>query len=226
MSSGGWRQALAGLVRTVADSTPPNRVTQIRAEHLPNVRLWTHEGRAVRFFDDLVRGRVVAINFMYADCASACPVTTRNLALAQRDLADRARGVSFLSISLEPERDTPEVLREYAQRYGAGPGWYFLTGARNDIELLRRKLGAYDPNPALDADRSQHAGIVILGNEPEGRWKAISALSKPIRIRQAIERTVLPPSRWPVGEAVVSEAPYELRESIEPVDLSGLPVLD
>ena len=72
--------------------------------------------------------------------------------------------------------------------------------------------------------RWKHAGIVILGNEPQGRWKAISALSKPVRIRQAIERTLLPPGQWPTGDAVVSEAPYEVREAIEVPDVSQLPV--
>ena len=82
----------------------------------------------------------------------------------------------------------------------------------------------------MDADRTQHIGIVILGNEPKGRWKAISALSKPVRIRQAIERTLLPPSQWPTGEAVVNEAPYEeseaSRKRVEPADLASLPAID
>ena len=77
----------------------------------------------------------------------------------------------------------------------------------------------------LDADRSQHTGIVILGNEPRGRWKAISVLSNPIRIRQTLERTILPPDQWPSGPAVVNEAPYEVHETIEPVDLRALPPL-
>ena len=85
--------------------------------------------------------------------------------------------------------------------------------------------GAYELDPLVDADRTQHTGLVILGNEPKGRWKAIAALSKPIRIRQAIERTILPPSRWPIGEAVVHEAPYEENDSAEPAELSNLPVM-
>lgn len=210
-------------------SGPPDRVAVIREQHLPNVRLVTHEGRAVRFYDDLVQGKVVAINFMFATCRKACPGATANLVEVQKALGDRVgRDVTLLSISLDPERDTPEILRDYARAHGAGPGWYFLTGGHDDIELLRRKLGAYDLDPVVDADPTQHAGIVILGNEPRGRWKAISALSKPVRIRQAIERTLLPPSQWPTGEAVVNEAPYEESEAstrlVEPADLSDLPL--
>jgi len=210
---------------------PPDRVALIRDQHLPNVELTTQEGRKVRFYDDLVKGKVVAINFMFATCRKACPAATQNLAEVQDALGERmGRDVTLLSISLDPERDTPEVLRGYAQAHGAKPGWYFLTGKRDDIELLRRKLGAYELDPVLDADKTQHAGIVILGNEPRGRWKAIAALSKPVRIRQAIERTILPVTQWPTGEAVVNEAPYEESEAskrlVEPADLSGLPLRD
>ena len=118
------------------------------------------------------------------------------------------------------------MLDAYAKAYGVGPGWYFLTGKQNDIEQLRRKLGVYDLNPVVDADRTQHAGILVLGNEPRGRWKAVPTLSRPIRIRQAIERTILPPHQWPTGVAVVNEVPYEVKEAVEPVDLSALPGRD
>jgi protein SCO1/2 len=208
---------------------PPDRVAMIREQHLPNVALVTHEGRVVRFYDDLVKGRIVAINFMFATCRKACPAATEHLVEVQKSLGERmGRDVTFLSISLDAERDTPEILRGYARAHGAGPGWIFLTGRHDDIELLRHKLGAYDLDPIVDSDRTQHAGIVILGNEPRGRWKAISALSKPVRIRQAIERTILPPSEWPTGEAVINEVPYEESEAsrllVEPADLSTLPL--
>jgi protein SCO1 len=205
----------------------PDRVSQIRDQHLPNVELTTHEGRAVRFYDDLVKGKVVAINFTYTRCQNACPVATRRLVEVQRVLGTRlGREITLLSISLDPAHDTPAVLNAYAQAHRAGPGWYFLTGKRDAIDLLRRRLGAYELDPAVDADRSQHTGLVILGNEPKGRWKAIAALSKPIRIRQAIERTILPPSQWPTGEAVVRAARYEENESIEPAELANLPVIN
>ena len=210
---------------------PPDRVALIREEHLLNIKLTTHEGRVVRFYDDLVKGKTVAINFMFANCREGCSVATEHLLEAQRALSERMRrDVTFLSISLEPEQDTPDVLRGYARAHGTGPGWYFLTGKRNDIELLRRKLGAYDLDPVVDADPTQHSGIVILGNEPAGRWKAISVLSKPVRIRQAIERTILPATQWPTGEAVVKESPREEtevgKELVQPGDLADLPVRD
>ena len=214
---------------TQAAPAPPDRVALIRDQHLPNVELVTHEGRKVRFYDDLVKGKVVAINFMYATCRGACLPATAHLVEVQQSLGvHMGRDITFLSISLEPKSDTPEVLKKYAQTHGVGPGWYFLTGKPEDIELLRRKLGAYELDPILDADRTQHAGIVVLGNEPKGRWKAISALSNPVRIRQAIERSILPPSQWRTGEAVLTEVPFELSEPsmtrVMPADLSRFPL--
>src|SRR5262249_27124653 len=205
----------------------PDRVAAIRQQHLPNIPLTTHEGTSVRFYDDLVKGKVVAINFMFTTCANACPLSTAHLAEVQKLLGDHAgRDVTFLSITLDPEHDTPKVLRAYAQAYGVGPGWYFLTGKKNDIERLRRKLGVYDLDPVVDADRNQHAGILVLGNEPRARWKAVSTLSKPVPIRQAVERKMLPPETWTTGAAVVNEAPYFVKERVEPVDLSALPHRD
>jgi protein SCO1 len=208
---------------------PPDPVALIREKHLPNVELVTHEGRVVHFYDDLVKGHAVAINFMFSTCRNACPDATRHLLAVQQALGDSVgREVSLLSISLDPERDTPEVLRGYVEAHGIGPGWTFLTGRLQDIELLRRSLGAYELDPALDADRTQHAGIVILGNEPRGRWRAIPALSNPVRIRQAIERVLLPPSQWPTGAKAIDEVPFEesaaSRARVEPADLTAVSV--
>jgi len=222
---------LLALIVGACSERPPGVPTSSRSiiqqQHLPNIRLTTHEGRSMLFYDDLVRDKVVAINFMFTSCRIACPVTTPKLVEVQKLLGERAgRDVTFLSITLDPEHDTPKVLDAYARAYGVGPGWYFLTGKQSDIEKLRRKLGVYDRDPVVDADRTKHAGILVLGNEPSGRWKAVATLSKPVRIRQAIERTILPPNQWPTGTSVVNEVPYEVKERIEPVDLSAVPLRD
>ena len=193
----------------VAPGAMPSRIELIREQHLPNVPLITQDGRRVRFYDDLVKGRVVAINFMFTSCRAACPLTAANIRDVQEALRVRLKQpVSFLSISLNPEIDSPEVLRAYAQANGAGPGWTFLTGKRADIELLRRSLGAYDLDPELDKIPTQHTGLLIIGNEPTGRWKAIAALSHPTRLRQAIERVVLPVTEWQTGAVAVNAVPY------------------
>lgn len=209
-------------------SAPPSRADVIRQRNLPNVTLVTHEGRQVCFYDDLVKGRMVVIHFMYTRCRGICLPSTANLAEVQKALGARmGRDVTFLSLSLDAEEDSPSDLKAFGEAHGAGPGWVFLTGQKADIELLRRRLGAYDPDPSVDADRSQHTAVVILGNEPKGRWQAIPALAHPVRIRQAIERTLLPPSQWRVGAEVVAEVPFEKsaasQSRVEPVDFSRIP---
>ena len=142
--------------------------------YFPNVELTTHNGDQVRFYDDLIKGKVVVINFMYATCTGSCPLTTANLVKVRKALGDRfGRDVFFYSITLMPEEDSSEVLKRFADRYEVdemGPGWMFLTGRPRDIELLRRKLGFAYEDRKLDADRTNHIRLVLMGNEPYGWW--------------------------------------------------------
>jgi protein SCO1 len=155
---------------------------------LPNVALTTHENRRVRFYDDLVRGnRIVIVNFMYAQCGDICPGATANLALLQAALGGRVGHDVFLySITLAPHQDSTEILAHYAQTFGAGPGWKFLTGRPTDIERLRRALRFVDPDPVLDRDRNQHTGMLRIGNEALDRWIACPTLLKPERLAREV----------------------------------------
>lgn len=145
----------------------------------PNVTLRTHENKTVRFYDDLVKGRHVVLNFMYASCPDSCPLQTANLALVQKALGPRVgRDIFMYSITLDPTHDTPEVLKAYAERFGVGPGWSFLTGRPEDTELLRRKLGFVDSDPIVDQDKTNHIGVVLYGNDRLDRWAACPALSR------------------------------------------------
>ena len=196
---------------------PLNRVEQIRRDHLPDTRLTDHNGRAVRFYDDLVRGKVVAISFMYAACNRICELASQNMGRLQDELGERLGSkVSLYSISVDPENDTADDLRIYRDRHGARPGWSFFTAASvAEVTDLRRKLGVYDPDPSLDGNLSNHTGMLVLGNEATGRWTMIPSLVHPIRIRQALERVILPPELWPSGDAVIQEVPRELSTASE-----------
>jgi protein SCO1/2 len=139
------------------------------ANYFPNVPLITQEGKTVRFFNDLLRDKVVVINFIYTSCPDVCPLETSRLAELQGILADRVgRDVFMYSISIDPEHDTPEVLAEYAARFGAGPGWLFLTGKKEDITLVRRKLSLY--REKKDQGSTDHNTSLIIGNQKTGRW--------------------------------------------------------
>ncbi|WP_137818908.1 SCO family protein [Pseudomonas sp. 2FG] len=154
---------------------------------LPNTPLFTHEGKAVRFYDDLVRGKVVAINMMYASCAGICPTATANLRLVQKLLGERlGRDVFMYSITLQPELDTPQSLKAYVELHRIEPGWLFLTGAPADIEQLRYSLGFYDPDPLVDADKASHSGMLRIGNDAYQRWTMAPALASPRQILATI----------------------------------------
>jgi protein SCO1 len=152
---------------------------RIRERHFPNIVLTTHEGKKVRFYDDLLKDKIVVINFMYVKCDGVCPGITANLVKLQKLLGNRlGRDIFMYSFTLKPEEDSPEVLRRYAEAYHAKKGWTFLTGTPEDMELLRRKLGFTDPDPKLDADKSNHIGNVRYGNEPLQLWGSCPGLSK------------------------------------------------
>ncbi len=162
-----------------------------RIDLFPNVDLFTHEGQRVRFYDDLVRGKIVIINFMYSLCRGVCPGITRNMRNVQTLLEPRVgRDIFMYSISIKPEEDTPERLRKYAESIGAKPGWSFLTGAPGDIERVRRGLGAVDPDARVDSDKSQHIGMLRYGDDKLDRWAACPGGAHPKWIAQSILWTV------------------------------------
>jgi protein SCO1 len=148
------------------------------ATYFPNVELVTQDGNVVHFYDDLLKGKIVAIDLIYTHCVDACPLETARLAQVQQILGERVgKDIFFYSITIDPKRDTPEILKEYAERYHAGPGWLFLTGKKDDIDLISRKLGLYSaPNPR---NRDGHTPSLLLGNEATGQWMRNSALDNP-----------------------------------------------
>lgn len=149
------------------------------ANYFPNVQLTTHEGKTVRFFDDLLKDKVVVINFIYTSCPDVCPLETARLSQLQAILGDRVgQDVFMYSITIDPDYDTPEVLAEYAKSYGAGPGWLFLTGNEDDIIILRKKLGLFRPEIQSE-DSNDHNVSLIIGNQRTGRWMKRSPMEDP-----------------------------------------------
>ncbi len=183
----------------------------------PNVPLVTQEGRTVRFYDDLLRGRLVALNFFYIECEGTCPGVTSMLVEVERALgSELSRDFRVVSISLEPERDNPERLREYARRYGAGPRIVFLTGRPENVDLVRRALGFSHPeDPARDLDRQRHAALLRLGNEAEGWWSTCPSAA-PARTVASVLRSL--DRRVDDGAA---RGPLEFPEGAPPVELRG-----
>ena len=155
--------------------------------HFPNVELVTQNGEKVRFYDDLVKGKVVAIDLIYTTCKYNCPLETARLVQLQKLLGNRmGKDIFFYSISIDPEHDTPQVLKEYAEKYHVGPGWLFLTGKEADIKLISHKLGLDAPPGANDLDG--HTPSLLIGNEATGLWMRNSALDNTRFLAMKIEQ--------------------------------------
>ena len=179
----GAAAAVAGITGNAAGTgrevTPSDRARRrIQRLHFPNVPLYTHEGKRVMFYDDLVRGRIVTMNFFFARCDAICPLVTANLSKVQNLLAaDLNKRLFMYSLTLKPEEDTVDVIRRFREMHHARPGWTFLTGKPEDLDKIRRGIGFSYPNPAIDKDKTQHIGNVRYGNEPLMLWAACPGMA-------------------------------------------------
>ena len=160
----------------------------LRQRYFPNVQLTTSRGRKVRFYDDLLKDKIVVINLMYADCDGICPLTTANLKRVRTVLRERFDHDNFIySLTLRPEKDSPAALAAYAEMHGVNdPHWLFLTGKPDEVDQLRHKLGFADPDPVVDRDKSRHSGMLRYGNEATCVWGTCQGSGEPEWIAQEI----------------------------------------
>jgi protein SCO1/2 len=148
--------------------------------YFPNLTLLTQENKTVHFYNDLLKGKVVLINFMFTTCKGVCSPMTANLAKVQRYLGERVgRDINMISISVDPETDTTAVLKHYSETFKAQPGWYFLTGKKENVDWVLYKLGGYVE------DKNEHSSVVIIGNEATGEWMKMPAMAGPTEIANA-----------------------------------------
>ncbi len=181
-------RAVSATTEALPAAPQGGAVTRWGADYFPNVWLTTHEGTRVRFFDDLLKDKVVVINFIFTSCTNACPLETARLANVQRILGDRVgRDVFMYSISIDPQHDTPERLREYAANFGAKPGWLFLTGDSSDITLVRKKLGLLGSEVQENQEnKADHNLSLMIGNQRTGRWMKRSPFEHPYYLASQI----------------------------------------
>ncbi len=170
-------------------------------DYFPNVPLVTQDGKTVRFYDDLLKDKIVAVDLIYTSCEQECPMETARLAQVQKLLGDRVgKDIYFYSLSIDPKNDTPAVLQAYARKYGAGPGWTFLTGKAEDIKLVAKKLGL-----VIDAgmNKDGHGTDLMIGNVATGEWMRNSALDNPKLLAMTMTRFM---DGWKRREPVKSYA--------------------
>jgi protein SCO1 len=149
------------------------------ANYFPNVTLTNQDGKSVKFYDDLIKGKSVAINVIYTSCKDECPLETAKMAQLARIFGDKmGKDMFFYSISIDPKHDTPPVLKAYAKNFNTGPGWQFLTGNPEDIKVLVKKLGLSRGSDL--ANKDGHTASLMVGNEPSGQWMRNSAVDNPV----------------------------------------------
>jgi protein SCO1/2 len=189
--------ATAAGTEAAPDASKPTKSElarqRIQRMHLPNVPLITHEGKPVKFYDDLIKGKIVTLNFFYTKCDEVCPGVTANLAQVQKLLGGEVGTKLFMySLSLKPEEDDVATISRYREMFHAKPGWTFLTGKPADLEKIRRGIGFSYPDPAIDRDKTQHIGNVRYGNEPLMLWAACPGLANPKYLAESISWMVRP----------------------------------
>jgi len=144
---------------------------------IPDVEVLDQNGNALHFYSDLIKGKTVAINFIFTNCTTICPPLAATFARVQKDLGDKAgRDVHFISISIDPLTDTPERLKAWGAKFKAGDGWTFVTGDKQEIDKLLNALGA------SVSRREDHSPTVIVGNDLKGVWTRTYGLARSVQL--------------------------------------------
>lgn len=151
--------------------------------------LLDQDGREVRFYSDVLAGRVVLLNVIFTSCEDACPLITRKLTEVRKALGEQAGRVHFISLTSDPANDSPQALKAYARKHGADdPNWIFLTGAKERMDVVLGRLGQ------LSRSAEEHSTLLIAGDVANKRWSKIRPDAPPAAIAQRLQLLALPPA--------------------------------
>ncbi|WP_438014328.1 SCO family protein [Sorangium sp. So ce315] len=174
--------------RTRAQVVGASAGADAAAAYFTDTELVDQDGRPRRFYTDLLRGRKVLIHFIFTSCKGACPTMTANLARVQALLGKRAgKEVAILTITVDPVNDTPRVLKQYAARFNAGPGWRFVTGTPQNVETVLGRLGGLTKKP------EEHTSTLLIGDTTTGMWLKTVATERPETIVRLVDHLNDPP---------------------------------
>ncbi|HEY0080710.1 MAG TPA: SCO family protein [Pyrinomonadaceae bacterium] len=152
---------------------------------IPDIELLNQDGQKIRFYTDLVKNKIVAINFIFTTCTTICPPLGATFARVQKDLGERVgRDVHFISVSVDPVTDTPERLKAWGEKFRAGAGWTFVTGGKTEIDQLLRALAA------SASRREDHSPTVLVINDARGTSTRTYGLAKPSQLVKIIEEAI------------------------------------
>lgn len=205
LGAGASRQ-LAALVMLASAGMAEAAENRWKEGYVPNVPVVTQDGRSVLFYDDVLKGKISIISFIYTSCRDICPVVTARLSQLEDKLGESAgRDYFFVSVSIDPSNDTPDKLREYSKAFGIGANWLFLTGKVEDIDLIRHRLG--ERSRAL----TEHRNEVLLFNDSTGEWERNSAfgdinlLASAVRAMDPVLRAAGRPAEQSNGGSFVDD---------------------
>ena len=159
---------------TVASVVPTSDdALSISSTRIPDVQIYDQTGRRLNFYTDLIKGKTVAINFIFTTCTGICPPLTATFRRVQQDLAEQKLQAQLISISVDPATDTPARLLEFAAKFKAAPGWTFVTGDKAAIDSILQSLGT------AVANKNDHTPMILIGNDVTGYWTRAYGLSSP-----------------------------------------------
>ena len=152
------------------------------ATYFGDIVLMNQDGQPMKLYSDLMKDKVIVINSFFASCTGSCPVMSKSFSALQTRFANRlGRDLVLVSITVDPERDTPAKLHAYAAKWQAHRGWYFLTGSRASVDAALRKLGQYVEEPTA------HMNVIVIGNERTGLWKKAFGLAPTDDLAKVVE---------------------------------------
>ncbi|HEY6096610.1 MAG TPA: SCO family protein [Candidatus Deferrimicrobium sp.] len=164
--------AIAGLIAFGGDAVAgsPGYKVSIERYDIPDVVLMNQEGAKIRLKSLIESDKPVVLDFIYATCTTICPVLSAGFMSIQAKLGADTRKMQLISISIDPEHDTPKIMKEYMKPFRAKPGWDFLTGTREDIDRVMRAFDSYIP------DKMNHKQETFIRERSTGRWVRIKGL--------------------------------------------------
>ena len=166
----------------------PEAAENKEQKYFTDTVLVNQNGERMRFYTDLMKDKTVIIDTFFATCQASCLPMNRNLAQIQEGLGDRlGKDAHIISISVDPGVDTPTLLKAYAKKLNARPGWYFLTGDKESVELILKKLGQFVE------DKNGHTNIFLIGNDRTGLWKKAFGLAKSEELMKVVESVLNDP---------------------------------
>jgi protein SCO1/2 len=175
------KQSAKTETKTDPAPAPATNSNSFSSTKIPDAPVLDQNGKQLNFYSDLIKGKTVAINFVFTTCTTICPPLTATFRRVQQDAAARGLAVQLISVSVDPTTDTPERLRDFAAKFKAEPGWTFVTGDRAQIDSVLQALGAAVSN------KNDHTPMILIGNDASDYWTRAYGLTSPTKIVELID---------------------------------------